>query len=403
MLKTPVCLKCGYDSAAIAELSDPDVNIEPNENTQATPIPEKIETHEQVRSIFTDMAMASGMESAPIVATVRRGYIPPAILGMFLVALAAGFFWRFVYFTPDYASPLVLSAADIKAMDGDTEIADTSMNVENEKNVELETGLEEGNFTVGNFAQFGDPGINVFIQAFNLRNVYEKFGKADVLEAIQKEYDISDDDADVYFSKGFAYYVPDENLDRWGFAIGVNNKEFVEQRLVDFTKKKENPKYAYSKYFVDLVEVDTEKPLVNESTESAEEVGDDEENSEDEESEKAEGSEEEATEEDDDSKQYYLLVSNSNEYLDQMKESSEGNLTNLANEVIYANSKSDLPQIGEVLIYKSDNASVWDMLADIAASKYSYVGLDKVLKTIQTTGAAFYSVDSKLRISLSEN
>ena len=157
-------------------------------------------------------------------------------------------------------------------------------------------------------------------------------------------------------------------------------------------------------YYASLVEVEIATEEIDESTESAEKNDDEGADSSDEEEETDEDTEDEnADETEEEDGNLFLLVSNSNEYLDQMEESSEGNLSNLANEVVYARSKADLPQLGEVLVYKVKDAAVWPMLVDIVADKYTYVGLDKVLESVRSTGAAFYSVDSKLRILMSEN
>ena len=387
ILKTPVCMKCGYDSAAIAEVSSDDETIEPSKNPETKAVPDEIEAHEQVRSIFTDIAIASGVVGADAPKKgVQKRFLAPLLLFFVFSSFIGASYWRFIYFTPEYVSPLVLSAEDIKAVDGAVEsTASTSENPENEKTIELDSGLEEGNFATGNFAQFGAPNTQILIQAFNIKNVFKRFEKEQVLKELQDGYKVSDDDLEVYFSKGFAYFVPGENLDTWGFVIGVNvkGKEYVEKRVAEFKVKKENPKYKFAKYSAALVEISVEK--VEESTESAEEKNEETEDS------SAPNS------------QLFLLISNSKEYLDQMKEASEGNLTNLANEATYARSKVDLPQVGEVMVYKEKDTPVWATLADVIAGKYSYVGLDKILKTIQSVGLAFYSVDSKLKISLSEN
>ncbi len=393
ILKTPVCMKCGYDSAAIDEVLAADTDLDENESAAVKPIPEKIETREQVRSIFTDIAVASGTEAKIPEKVKQKKYVMPAVLSVMVVGILAAAYWRFIYFTPDYVSPMVLSASEIQASDGDVDVSQA----DDEKTIDLQSGLEAGNFEAGNFAQFGSTDTKVMVQAFNLKNIFEKFRKESALKEIQDAYKISDDDLEVYFTKGFAYFVPGDNIDTWGFVIGVNDKEYVEKRLADFAKNKENPKYKYVNYSVELVET-TGTGEIMEGTPSAEE-DQDKDKANDSDKDKDEDSGEEAT---DDNNQMYLLISNSNEYLDQMKEASEGNLTNLANEAVYAQSKADLPKVGEILVYREGNASVWNMLADIVAEKYDYVGLDKVLKAMEATGSVFYSVDSKVKVAMSE-
>lgn len=408
ILKTSVCLKCGYDSTDVEEILSAEESSGADDQQETVKVtPEKIESHEQVQSIFNDIATASGVaEDVPEAKPTVPRYLAPVFLSLILFALAGLSYWRFIYFTPEYISPLVLSASDIKAVDGAVEstASAAAANSDTEKTIDLESRLEAGNFAVGNFAQFGASNTKVLVQAFDIKNVFAKFKKEDVIKEIQEEYKISDDDFDVYFSKGFAYFIPGDNLDTWGFAIGVNDKSYVQKRLEEFKDKKENEKYEFAKYSVSLVEAKKETFDIEESTSSAEDSDDqDADTAKSDEEDKKDVSKEEDTEKDTTEGDLYLLISNSNEYLDQMRESAEGNLTNLSNEIVYANSKADLPQLGEVLLYKRENAEVWPMLIEIVSDKYSYVGLDKVLETIKSTGAAFYSVDSKLRISMSED
>lgn len=408
MLKTDVCLKCGFDPEA--EKKIPDENIEEIEEFVEVQEDENNEEgHQEVRSIFSEIAASSGLETLEEKpAKKKRKFIAPLILSFILLLIAGASYWRFIYYTPEYVSPLVLSASDIRDLGGAVEsTAAASLETDSEINIDLNSQLVEGNFESGNFAQFGSPSIQVFIQAFDIKNVFDRMGSLEIIESLQEEYDVDDDDLSVYFSSGFAYFIPNENLDTWGFAIQVNDAEFIKSRIEAFANNKEDPDYEFSKYFTDLVEVSPKSSDEIVISEGETENKTEEENTEDTEDSEAESSEESENTEESETEQvestYYLLVSNSNEYLDQMKESSEGNLTNLANEAIFVQAKGNSPKIGEVFVYKEPGTDVWEILAGIAASKYDFVGLDKVLETVITRGSVFYSVDDRLRISLTED
>lgn len=389
IVKEDVCLKCGYLFVDQKELKRTK-----KEKPKEEPILSK------VASIFTELdteSITKNLDESEEVVLKTPPRIYPVFLGLLLLVLGMFSYWHFIYLTPDYLSPLVLSAHDIRdlvvnvnGIDVDS-IPLTNIN-STEKTLDFKSTLVEGNFETGNFAQFAHPNINLFIQAFGINDVYKNYISGPLLKTIQTDYGISDDDLDVYFSKGFAVVLPDKDLNMWGFVIEVKDKDYVSERLVKFKKNKEDKNYELANIEMALVEVtntpDGEKASVGEGDKSIKEK--DSKTSDDPQGDKvlpkAEGT------------RYYLLMSDSKEFLDQMKESSEGNLPNLKEDIIFAGTKADLPKLGQSFVYKKEDSVTWKLFVDKFALKFDYVGLGKILKNVNSNGIVFYSIGDKFKI-----
>lgn len=416
VIKGDACLACGFlpeseqvttsilpQNAAAESKNTPEKETESNEEVMQLDEPtEEVKPAEPevTKSIFTELAAQSKDQSARMQIEVdtpqnpAKRFIAPGILALLLLALAAASYWRFIYFTPDYISPLVLAAT---AQSSEVEsLSDT------EKTLDMQVELQEGNFDRFEFEEFASPDIALMIHAFDIERVSNSYISDGVIDEVQEVFDLSDDDLDVYFSKDFAIFFPEQDLKIWGFAINVTDKEFVDEKLAVLTKEQENDDFKYSGYYAGVVtkgENAFKEVLEEEDSEDEENTDSEEESDENTESEDTENEAAEPTEElEEPEAKYYLLVSNSKEYFDQMRESSEGNVPNLAGDVKFAQSKLSLPTIGQVYIYRDDSVQAWDIFSGYIASKISYEGIDKILKSIQAKGLAIYSKDSKLKI-----
>ena len=413
IVKGQICLKCGnvLDPALLEKESKTDSDsdvISPdakeshkNSKTDKEKPPEPVD---QINSIFASLTVDSGSAGKKEDLIKKHSKIFQITLGLVFLILAAASYWRFVYVTPEYLNPLVLSAS-----------AETT-----EKVISYELGMPEGVFDQTDYMQFAPPTINLTVEAFNIEDTFNKFLKIETLKTLLKDFDVSSDDLSVYFTPNYAFMFPNGNLEDWGFIVEVKDKEFVEKRMETFKKAKEEQKdkYKYSNLEAQLVTLEIsnngEAEVVDgksiDTTKIEEELAKEEEKTtaketaakEEDTEKKAEG-QTATTEEEKPTTKSYLLISNSKEFLDQMQESSEGNLLNLKSDLQYANSQADLPKLGQVRIYKLTDSSAWTALADLVGSKLSYIGFDKILKNIKSQGVAIYTVDSKLKIANSEN
>lgn len=294
----------------------------------------------------------------------KRKFIFPFILGLILLSIGSYAYWLFVYTTPNYVSPYVLSASDSRPGFIEDEVV-VEVSDPKEKAIPLDINHNEGSFDQYDFAQFASPDTSLMVSAFNLPSVLSKyFEDEDIIKNIKEEFDVSDNDIDVFFSKEFAIFIPGEDFSKWGIAVYTADKSFVDSKVEILNKNREKSKFVFKDYFADVVEV---KP-----------------------------------EEEDAKSEYFLLVSNSKEYLDQMKESSEGNLTNLATDIKYSTIKAELPKVGQVFVYRKEDASVWNLFISWIATKYDYIGLDKILMAIDAPGVVFFSSNSKLKITTAD-
>lgn len=343
--KGNVCLNCGF------VIQPEEANVEKKEDSNFG---------------FLASAIAEAAPSfkvdTPIIKARRFRAVFPAILGIVFFCIGLISYWRFIYFTPEYVSPFVLSKHDVRlpgvVTDEVSEVSDAR-----EKTVSLEVDLLQGNFDQHDFAQFAPSGTTLFLTAFNVKDVLDKFfNNRDILKNIKSEFDLSDNDIDVFFSSGFSIYYPDSNFDKWGFAIFTADKSFADSKVDDLNKKKDSKKFVFKDFYADVVELKSEEA---------------------------------------DSK-YFLLVSNSKEYLDEMKESSEGNVTNLALDIKYTTVKSELPKLGQVFVYHKQDTSLWNLFSEWIATKYDYVGLDKILIAIDAPGIVIFSNSQKLKITTAD-
>src|SRR3989344_4423564 len=339
-----VCLKCGH----FEDVSHQDEHVVKSGN-------------------FGFLSSAINENSADLSTDIKKkkgGMFFPFFLGMILLGIGGYAYFRFVYFTPDYISPSVLSAKVItspsEAVNDVVEISDSK-----EKSIPLDIAHEEGSFDQYDFAQFASPDTSLLVTAFNIRSVLSKYYEdKEILKNLKSEFDLSDNDIDVFFSKGFAVYFPEGDFSTWGFSIYVEDQSFgfVDSRFSKLKDKKEKKGFVFKDYFADVVEVKA----------------------------------------DDQKSNHFLLVSNSKEYLDQMKESSEGNVTNLSMDIKYSRVKADLPKLGQVFIYRKYDSEIWNLLVSWISEKYDYVGLDKILSAIDAPGIVFFSNNSKLKITTAD-
>lgn len=351
-----VCLKCGNFAESVVDLE---------------PSIKKEDFGFLTSAINENNANAKNDVKIPI--KKKNRFILPLILGFLLFGIGSFSYWLFVFTTPDYVSPYVLSASDSRPGDVSNEVVEISNS--REKVILLDIKNEEGSFNQYDFAQFASTDTSLVVSAFNISDVISRYFEGrDILKNIKSEFDLSDNDIDVFFSKEFTVYFPSDDFSKWGLAIYTEDKSFVDSKIEVLDKKREHSKFIFKDYFADVVEV---KPKVDKI-------------------------DEEKKDEADQKSEYFLLISNSKEYLDQMKESSEGNLTNLASDIKYSTVKSELPKVGQVFVYRKDNASIWDLFVVWISTKYDYVGLDKILMAIDAPGIVFFSNNSKLKITTAD-
>ena len=204
VVKGEVCLKCGK------VLDESLVNAEGGE------ISAKEISHKQVQSIFTDLIDKDDKVEPVVKRESKAKKIVPAVLSIiFLLGLGLNFY-KFVYVTHSYISPLVLSTANGKEVaspnDRNSAVLPATTLADNEKLVEINPDLKEGNFESHNYLQFASSDIPLFVQVFGVKNIFDKFINADTYKEIQKDLNISDDDMDVYLSNDFVVLYPQKDL-----------------------------------------------------------------------------------------------------------------------------------------------------------------------------------------------
>jgi len=323
-----------------------------------------------------------------------------SLLSLLLALTVAFSYWRFVYYKPvEFVAPVVLSAKTEDA--SKLAVFDST-----EKTIPVEVDLKEGNFLIDNLYQFAPSDIPLAVQAFNIENVLKNHGNKDIYEAFKNDFDITDDDLSTYLSSGFLLLFPDTTLNDWGFVVRVNEqgKDFVEERVnqLNDSLKEEKDDYAYKKYSARLIEITTtgeSKDVVDKL--AAENVLDDvivDKKDEDAVIESTMSSE--ATASEPVSKtEYFLLVSTSKDFLDQMKENSEGNLENLSTDVEFVKARDELPGFGQVFVFKQGEKNAWEGFVGRFVLEYKKEGLEKVLNSYKSLGIVLRSVDSNLKIS----
>ncbi|OGC51647.1 hypothetical protein A2982_02100 [candidate division WWE3 bacterium RIFCSPLOWO2_01_FULL_39_13] len=355
-----------------------------------------------VNSIFADMVSKSGVHqsisSSNNVEEEGRSklfFLIPASLFFLLAGITAFAYYQFVYKSTVILSPAASGSEEVLSVsESGPEVPSANLNLNGaEKTVDLDDGLKEGNFEAYPFAKVIPPDVNLTVQLFDIKGIFGKFISDDKFNALLKEFDVTDNDVEVYFSDGFVIVYPYSDLSTWGYVQNIKNKDFIEKRLAGFEKKKESSKYEYKDYYAQIVEIQIEEggSLIG-SREDAASVPESEAKNQAEEADQDESSTEPPP------GMLFLTVSNSKEFLDRMKEISEGNLPSLADDINFVQSKTDLPFVGDVYVYRNDDTPVWSLFLDKITPFFDYTGLDKILKEIKTTGTVFYSKDGKLKI-----
>lgn len=328
-----------------------------------------------------------------------------AVISIFLGAVS---YWRFVYYVPDsFVAPVVLSANVENKSDIPLAVFDNT-----EKTIPLEIDLKSGNFLVGDLFQFVPQDVKMGVQAFNIEYVFEKYLKEGSFDEFKKEFDVSSDDLNTYFSDSFLVLFPDPTFDKWGFIIGVNKtgKDFVSDRVKAFNEKSKDAKdtYAYKKYKARLVEIKQgsgeEKQLIDELSSAAIIDKNEKEDNKDTKEKESKPDVSESTSETNVAVEssYFLLVSTSEDFLDEMKENSEGNLKNITTDVRFAKARESLPGFGQLFIFKQGDDNAWESLVGRFVLKFPYDGLEKMLNDYTSFALVFYSEASKLKISTLE-
>lgn len=346
VLKGEACLKCGY-----LDLSQ----------DQTAKIPES----KEIKSLFEQYITQEFdlLQTEPQQQVIKRLSIKKLFLicelAVFLTLIfISSYYYLFTnikYFSPtqlNLSKPTVDTQSIIKQI----KTTDTELT---ERIFDLNTDLKEGNFDKTDFAQFAGPQTNLYLEAFDFRHfVKNVLGQSTLIDQIKKDFDMSDDDLTTFFASEFVFLFPDPDFEKWGIVLKYRSDEsskFINERIATYKKLIENPKSPYAIYFVDSKKFED---------------------------------------------QDYLLISNSKIYLDQMKEYSEGNLTNLSQDAVYTQSIKDLPQLGNMLIYKKLDTTTWKYVGEFIAKKFpEYIGLDQMLNNLNTQGLGVYQqTDGKTKV-----
>ncbi len=403
-------------------------------------------TTQQVTSLFEELIPDNFQPKVEHHATKAKK-LTPIVLALVLFIIAAFAYYKFYYITPDYVIPMVLSAEDRQAIEAQQtssgpQIPITTLN-SSEKTLDLKLPLNEGNFEKGNLLAFAPDNLKMSLQMFDLRNLFNTYVKSDLLDNLQKDYTFTDDDLKVYLSDGYALLFPNNDLKTWGYVAEIKDIDFVKKRADQFNKDRDKEDFKYKDYYVEIVEVSENKAkgledvdfeqLQKELNGQADEKGTDESNSADttakdknqeNNEQKESNTEDQNTDNDTDtnnmaenktdsdknatnsakeeekaenSKRYYLIFSNSKEFLDQMKESTEGNLPNLSDNILYVNAKEELPIIGQVFVFKQAT-DTYKALINYVAPQIKYEGLDKILQSIQSKDFVVLQKGEKTKI-----
>ncbi len=380
----------------------------------------------KIMTIFEDLIpddFQPTQEAKQKTATVTKKVVP-VILALILFFIAAFAYYKFYYETPDYIIPLVLSTEDQQAIDqqkvADGPVIPTAILASREKILDFQIPLQEGNFEKGNLLIFSPENINMSVQLFNIKDLFNTYVKSDLLENLQKDYNITDDDLSVYLSNGYALLFPKDNLKTWGYVTEIKDLDFVKERVDKFNKDRENENFKYKGYYAEIIEISKnkakglsdidfeklEKELEEEKDEAEvkkEETQTKDENKK-EDTDKKQAEEKNAEKEDKENKsdsRYYLLFSNSKEFLDEMKESTEGNLPNLTDNIFYVDAKNELPVIGQVLVFKQSK-DTWKSFIEYITPQIDYVGLNRILESIDSHGVVAMPKNDKTKLIQSE-
>ena len=346
VMKTDACLRCGYlDTDNIKEHS-------------------LVESKKEIKSLFEqyvtqefDMLQADPQKPA----TKRFNFkkILLTLLSLTFVTLISIASYFFVFANVKYLLPAQLeSDANGVNVQNILDQIKTNDSELQEKTLDISLDLKEGNFDKSNFAVFAGNETNLYLELFDFRHFVKNIlNKNDIVEQIKKDFDMNDDDLTTFFASEFAMIFPDADFEKWGIVLKYRSDEsnkFIEERMAMYKKYKENPKGNYVNYFIEVKKVDEEN---------------------------------------------FLLISNSKIYVDQMKEYSEGNLTDLSQDGLFTQSIKDLTKLGNVLIYKKADTPTWKYVSEFVVKKFpEYVGLDQMLTTLDSRGLGVYQKDGKTKI-----
>ena len=381
------CSICGYHPLEDKTTED---NVDPDQNPEPVG---KIETIEKA-SIF-ETSLASPLRDNSSDKKVKKkskkvSFAFISFLFLLLVGVSAYYYWLYQSTTSTFLSPLadfnIANEEDGVTMDADSDSEEIVL--------DYKIDLDEGNFQQQNLAQFASPEITVFSQMFNTFEFLKKFQKEETVNKLLKDLELEEDDMKVYLSSGFAIIIPDDNFDRWGYAVGVVDKKYAEGKIAALEKLKgKKGNEMYKDIYARLVTFKVDEP----GDASDEDKSEDKEDSESNEASNDKDSDK-ATEETP-KEAYYLIVSNSKEYMDQMKEMSEGVLPNLANSALFAQAQKALPTVGNALIFHNKKVEFSNDYYQWFASKFDYEGLDKVLEAIPSSAVILYSQAERLKIA----
>lgn len=356
VMKTEYCLNCGH-------------NIDKKKTDEQTlPV---AESKKEVKSIFDELVApdydlltnneeAKALDTA-IISESKKGRIILMLLLALVLMTILGVFSYLLYFKNlQYIKPGEIETAKA-GVDVDAILANIKA-VEStgvERTLELATEFKEGNFEKINFAVFAAPDTNMLIEMFDFKDFLKNVvNQGELYDQFKKDFDLNDDDFEVYFEKSFALIFPENDFDKWGLILSTKDEKFAAKVMDSYKKLAQNPKSIYATYLVDLKKIDDEN---------------------------------------------YILISNSKVYLDQMVESSEGNLPNLSQDGLYVGVMQDLPKLGSVTVYKKTDTRTWDYVTEWAVNKYAdYVGLDQIMQQMGSRAVSIYSKDGKTKVITSK-
>jgi hypothetical protein len=383
------CSICGYHPLQDKKTED---NVDPDSD-QTPEVVEKTESVEKI-SIF-DTSLLGNRDSSSEKKTRKKSkkgsFAFISLLFLLLIGVSAYYYWLYQSTVSTFLSPL--PDFDIaNAEDGLT--MDTSSDSE-EIVLDYKIDIAEGNFQQQNFAQFAGPEITIYTQMFNTFEFLKKFQEEETVNKLLKDLELEEDDMKVYLSSGFAVIIPDDNFDRWGYTVGVIDKKYAEGKIAALEKLKvKKGNEMYKDIYARVITFKVEEPAVDEDkdSDSKDEVKDD-----DKDAAKDAAADDKAAETS--TEVHYLIVSNSKEYMDQMKEMSEGVLPNLANSALFAQAQKALPTVGNALIFHNKKVAFSNDYYQWFASKFDYEGLDKVLEAIRSSAIVLYSQSERLKIA----
>lgn len=377
------CIKCGFNAESLDDDSSTikSEKILHTANHQSKHSKIKVVTSvkdEEETSILQKIIRESNITSLDdvIIENTSRLLDHKFSLSALLVSLTFVFLLYFYLLQinkPNYLSPVIVNEiAQLK-----NKVTDLANDIKNQgdDNSDLYTFVYKSEFPEANLNNkmlynFVPPKNQAILHISDFRSYYKDFLSGSSYKEVLKDFDIKEDDVKVYFTNGFLLTFSEDSLDQFGFITEVKDKNFIDKKLEVYNKKylastKNDPKaknvvspksgYLYNR----VVELKNE--------------GDKESN-------------------------YFLLISNSKDYLDELKESSEGNLKNLNNDAVFHDVKSKLNITGHLFVYKKDKESLWPKIVTKIFEKYHNDDLLKYLSKAKSKGLVVYSKDGKMNI-----